>query len=145
MSEETSPPAKKEKDLFGVPVSDLIGPALGFGVVGIVIGLANFFKPQIEGMQRDMAQRQAYQQQQQLLAAQAQQQQIAAQHQAHQDYNQGELEQQPTQSTPEQIQVDSPPIAVETDPFNRQNPRRVRIPEIEASGGGSDRFNNISI
>lgn len=142
MSDDSS---KKEEEFFGFPVSKLGGPALVVGGLALLGTIAMYFKPQIDQMQNDMRSRQAYAQQQQLLAAQAQQQQIAAQQAALQggQYPPGS-EQQQMPPEQQQTQVEGPPVAIEQDPTSRQ-PRRVRIPEIEANGTGSDRFNNISI
>ena len=143
--EETS--KKKEKEFFGIPVSDL-GPAgLLLGGLALVAAVAvPFLKPQIDKYQVDMQNRQAYLQQQQLAAVQAQQQQILAQQQAPQEGQYSQIsEQQQIQPVQEQTSTVYPQYAVEQDPFVK-GPRRARIPEIEATEAvGTSRFNNISV
>lgn len=141
MSEESS---KKEEELLGIPLSKLGAPALGIAALALGGVVYQFLKPQIEQMTADMRNRQAYAQQQQLLAAQQQQLQYQQQHQQA-PYNQppGAQQEMTEQSVQEQPQGADPSVAIEQDPFQRS--RRVRIPEVEADGSGTSRFNNISI
>lgn len=144
MSEESS--SKKEEELLGIPLSKLGAPALGIAALALGGVVYQFLKPQIEQMTADMRNRQAYAQQQQLLAAQQQQLQLQQQHQnVAYNGNQNQQEQwgNSEQSAPEQPQGVDPSVAIEQDPFQRQ--RRVRIPEVESDGSGASRFNNISI
>lgn len=139
MSEESS--SKKEEEIFGIPMSKagiLLG---GAGLLAAII--MPFVKPQIEQMQNDMRNRQAYAQQQQILAAQAQQQQLQAQQQHLQNQAIQEQQEMTIQSEPQQPQGADPSVAIEQDPFQRT--RRVRIPEVESDSSGTGRFNNISI
>lgn len=144
MTDDESP--KKEEEFLGIPMSKLGAPALVVGGLALLASIAvPFLKPQIEQAQRDMQNRQAYAQQQQQLAAQAQQQQIQQQSQYSGDPNQGIPQEHQAQPEQEKIPETGPQYAVEQDPFNRQAPRRVRIPEVESESSGSNRFNNISI
>lgn len=142
MSEEYS--SKKEEELLGIPLSKLGAPALGIAALALGGVVYQFLKPQIEQMTADMRNRQAYAQQQQLLAAQQQQFQYQQQHQqALGNQNQQGPQEMIEQSVQEPSQGADPSVAIEQDPFQRS--RRVRIPEVESDGSGSSRFNNISI